>query len=66
MANKIAITNLNASTVDIINVIRQNASFDYQSKVPTVTKTTDIPKVGEVIYGTPAFANEFLNARIIL
>ena len=64
MANKIAISNLNASTIDIINVIRQNASYEYQSKVPKVTKSTEIPKVGEVIYGTPAFANEFLNALI--
>lgn len=64
MANKIAISNLNASTIDIINVIRQNASYEYQSKVPKVTKSTEIPKVGEVIYGTPAFANEFLNALL--
>ena len=64
MARKIAISNLNASTIDIINVIRQNASYEYQSKVPTVTQANDIPKVGEVIYGTPAFANEFLNALL--
>ena len=64
MANRVAISNLNASTIDIINVIRQNASYDYQSHVPTVTKATDIPKVGEKIYGTPAFANEFINALL--
>lgn len=64
MPKKIAISNLNASTIDILNVIRQNASYEYQSKVPKVTKANDIPKVGEVIYGTPAFANEFLNALL--
>jgi len=64
MANRVAISNLNASTIDIINVIRQNASYDYQSHVPTVTQATDIPKVGEKIYGTPAFANEFINALL--
>ena len=64
MARRIAQTVLNASTIDIINVIRQNASYDYQSSVPVVTKATDIPKVGEVINGTPAFANQFLNALV--
>ena len=64
MARRIAQTTLNASTLDILNVIRQNASYDYQQNVPAVTTATDIPKVGEVIYGTPAFANQFLNALI--
>lgn len=57
-------TTLNASTLDIINVIRQNASYDYQANVPVVTKASDIPKVGEVICGTPAFANQFINALV--
>lgn len=64
MARRIAQTTLNATTLDILNVIRQNASYDYQQNVPEVTKATDIPKVGEVIYGTPAFANQFINALI--
>lgn len=64
MARRIAATTLNASTIDILNVIRQNASYDYQASVPTVTQATDIPKVGEIIYGTPAFANQFINALV--
>ena len=64
MANKIAVTNLNASTLDILNVIRANGSYEYQSKVPKITQANEIPKVGEIIYGTPALANEFLNALI--
>lgn len=64
MARRIANSTLNASTLDILNVIRQNASYDYQQNVPTITKATDIPKVGEVICGTPAFANLFLNALV--
>lgn len=64
MARRIANSTLNASTLDILNVIRQNASYDYQQNVPTITKATDIPKVGEIIYGTPAFANQFLNALV--
>lgn len=64
MARRIAQTTLNASTIDILNVIRQNASYDYQQSVPAVTQASDIPKVGEVIYGTPAFANQFINALV--
>lgn len=64
MAKRIAVTSLNASTIDILNTIRANASYEYQSLVPTITKATEIPKVGEVLYGYPALANQFLNALI--
>lgn len=64
MARRIANSTLNASTIDILNVIRQNASYDYQQNVPEVTTVNDIPRVGEVIYGTPAFANQFINALV--
>lgn len=64
MAHRIAVSTLNASTVDILNVIRDNASLAYQNSVPEVTQDTDIPRVGEVIYGTPAFSNEFINALV--
>lgn len=64
MAKRIAQTTLNASTLDILNVIRQNASYEYQSQVPKIKEAVEIPKVGEVIYGTPALANQFLNALI--
>ena len=59
MAKRIALSTLNASTIDILNVIRMNANAEYQNAVPEITKATDIPKVGEVIYGTPAFSNYF-------
>ena len=64
MAKRIASSTLNATTLDILNVIRQNASYDYQQNVPVVDKASDIPKVGEVIYGTPAFSNQFINALV--
>lgn len=64
MPRRVAVSTLNASTLDILNVIRQNASYDYQQNVPKVTKATDIPKVGEIICGTPAFANQFINALV--
>lgn len=64
MAKKIAVSTLNASTLDILNTIRQNASYEYQSLVPEVTSAHDIPAVGEVLYGYPALANQFLNALV--
>lgn len=64
MAKRIASSTLNATTLDILNVIRQNASYDYQQNVPVVNEASDIPKVGEVIYGIPAFANQFINALV--
>lgn len=64
MPRRIAQTQLNATTLDILNVIRQNASIEYQNEVPEVTSYKDIPQVGEVIYGNPSFANQFLNQLV--
>lgn len=64
MAKRVAVSTLNASTIDILNVIRQNATAEYQSLVPVVAKETDIPKVGEVLFGYPALANQFINALV--
>lgn len=64
MARRIGVSTLNASTMDILNVIRMNASYEYQQNVPVVTQASDVPKVGEVIYGTSTLANQFLNALI--
>ena len=64
MPRKIANSTLNASTIDILNVIRQNASLAYQSSIPSITQEQEIPKVGEVLYGYPALANEFINALV--
>lgn len=64
MAKRVAITQLNATTMDILNTIRANASAEYQQLVPEVTKPTDVPRVGETICGYPALANQFVNALI--
>jgi len=64
MAKRVAVSTLNASTVDIINTIRQNAGYEYQSLVPQITSEHDIPAVGEVLFGYPALANQFLNALV--
>ena len=60
MAHLVAQSKLNASTIDILNVIRENASLEYQSKVPVVSNVDDIVKVGQIIYGTPSFQNQFV------
>lgn len=64
MAKRIAMSTLNASTIDILNTIRANASYEYQNLVPEISKATEIPKVGEVLYGYPALANQFINALV--
>lgn len=64
MPRRIAVNSLNASTIDIINTIRANAGYEYQSAVPEITKETDIPRVGDVLFGYPALANQFLNALV--
>lgn len=64
MAKRVAVSTLNASTMDILNVIRANASQEYQNLVPEVARADDIPKVGEVLYGNPALSNQFINALV--
>ena len=64
MPRRVAVTQLNARTIDVLNVIRQYAPVEYQNGVPEVTDPTDIPKVGEIICGYPAFANQFINALV--
>ena len=64
MPKRIAVTSLNARTIDILNTIRANASSEYQSLVPEITSENDIPRVGEVLYGYPAMANQFINALV--
>lgn len=64
MPRKIAITNLNASTIDILNTIRANAPLEYQNNVPAVATEQDVVKVGDIICGYPAMANIFINSLV--
>ena len=64
MAHLVAQTKLNASTIDILNVIRENASQEYQDKVPKVSEVDDIVKVGQIIAGTPGLQNQFVSALV--
>lgn len=61
MAKRIALTELNGTTADILNTIRANASAEYQSLVPVVTQQEDLPRVGEALYGYPGLANQFIS-----
>lgn len=64
MPRKIAVSTLNASTIDILNTIRANASAQYQDQVPEVTTNYDVRQVGDVFFGYPNLANEFLGALV--
>lgn len=64
MPRRIAVNALNASTIDILNTIRANATYEYQQVVPEIESANEIPRVGEVLYGYPALANQFINALV--
>lgn len=57
-------TSLQGRTIDILNVIRSNASLSYQDTVAEVHDVSDIPKVGDAITGNPTLSNEFINALV--
>lgn len=62
MAKKVAVSKLNARTIDILNTIRTTASANYQSQVPEISTEQEVVKVGDILMGYPALANEFLGA----
>ena len=64
MPRRISVNSLNASTVDIVNVIRANAPYEYQNLVPEINDASELPKVGENIMGYPSLANYFVNALV--
>lgn len=61
---KPAKTSLQGRTMDILNIIRQNASLAYQDAVPEISDVSDIPAVGQAIVGNPTRSNEFINALV--
>ena len=65
MATKPKIVTLTNSSVDILNVIRNNASVNYQNYVPQATADADsIREIGAVIMDNPQLQNEFLSALV--
>lgn len=65
MAVKPAIKTLTNSSVDILNVIRENATQNYRDYVPKATPDAEsIRTIGAIIMDFPALQNEFLNALV--
>ena len=65
MATKPQIVTLTNSSVDILNVIRENASQNYRDYVPKATANADsIRQIGAVIMDYPNLQNEFLSALV--
>ena len=59
------VSNLNATSVDILNAIRNSASANYRDYVPAALPNTDsIKEIGAVIMQYPILQNEFLTALI--
>lgn len=56
---------LNASSVDILNAIRNSASTNFRDFVPTAKNTAEsIRSIGEIIMQYTPLQNEFLNALV--
>ena len=59
---QVVISTKDASTLGILNTIRMNASQQYQDLVPEVTDEKGVLAVGDVLFGYPGLANEFLSS----
>lgn len=65
MATKPKIVTLTNSSVDILNVIRNNATVQYQNYVPVATADAEsIKEIGAIIMDNPQLQNEFLSALV--
>ena len=65
MPTKPKVVTLTNSSVDILNVIRKNASQNYRDYVPKATPDADsIREIGAVIMDYPNLQNEFLSALV--
>ena len=65
MPVKPKIVTLTNSSVDILNVIRNNATVNYQNYVPVATPDAEsIREIGAIIMDSANLQNEFLNALV--
>lgn len=65
MATKPKIVTLTNSSVDILNVIRNNATINYKNYVPFATADAEsIREIGAIIMDSPQLQNEFLSALV--
>ena len=65
MATRPKVKTLTNSAVDVLNVIRNNASVDFRDYVPIATPDADsIRTIGAIIMDYPSLQNEFLSALV--
>lgn len=65
MPNVPSVSTLNASSVDILNAIRNSATANYRDYVPAAQPNADsIREIGAIIMQFPALQNEFLSALV--
>ena len=65
MATKPQVTKLTASTVDILNAIRNDATQMYQNYVPIAQQEpSNVKAIGAALMQFPALQNEFLTALV--
>lgn len=56
---------LNATTVDILNAIRNNASANYRDYIPTAENNPDsVREIGAILMDYPVLQNEFVSALV--
>lgn len=59
------VRNLNATTVQILNAIRNGATESYRTMVPTATGSNDnIRAIGDIVNSNSDFQNEFISALV--
>ena len=65
MATVPAVKTLSSTSVDILNVIRNNATQNYRDYVPKATADAEvIREIGAIIMDNPALQNEFISALV--
>jgi hypothetical protein len=65
MATKPKIVTLTNSSVDILNVIRNNATINYKNYVPVATADAEsVREIGAIIMDSPQLQNEFLSSLV--
>lgn len=65
MPTRPTVQNLNATSVDILNAIRNNASANYRDYIPAADPTLEsVRQIGAILMDYPALQNEFLNALV--
>ena len=65
MATVPQVKTLSSTSVDVLNVIRNNATQNYKDYVPVATEKAEvIREIGAVIMDNPSLQNEFLSALV--